>query len=99
MGMDKTGLQQHFVPLLNRALPLTRRAALVRFVAIKEPDATFVAAPGLRRPPNQTPISNLVVAGAYTATGWPATMESAVRSGNAAARAIDALCRGGTPVR
>ncbi len=99
MAMDKAALQRHFVQLLNEALPRTRTAALVRFVAIKEPEATFIAAPGLRRPPNQTPIRNLVVAGAYTATGWPATMESAVRSGNAAARAVDALCRGGTPER
>ena len=94
MGMDKSELQDHFVPLLHAALPQTRAAALLRFSAIKEPDATFVPAPGLRRPPNPTPIRNLVLAGAYTATGWPATMESAVRSGNAAASAIDSLCQG-----
>lgn len=94
MGMDRSDLQAHFVPLLHAALPETRAAALLRFSAIKEPEATFVPAPGVRRPPNQTPIRNLVVAGAYTATGWPATMESAVRSGNAAASAIDSLCQG-----
>lgn len=94
MEMDKAELERHFVPILEQALPAAQEAALVRFVAIKEPEATFVPAPGLRRPPNATRIANVMVAGAYTATGWPATMESAVRSGNAAARAIDVLCQG-----
>jgi uncharacterized protein with NAD-binding domain and iron-sulfur cluster len=57
---------------------------------IKEPDATFVPAPGLRRPGPVTPVGNLFLAGAYTDTGWPATMESAVRSGSAAATALAA---------
>jgi squalene-associated FAD-dependent desaturase len=94
MAMDKGELERHFIPILRKALPGSAQAELIRFVAIKEPEATFVPAPGLRRPPNSTRIVNLVVAGAYTATGWPATMESAVRSGNAAARAINVLCQG-----
>jgi hydroxysqualene dehydroxylase len=48
--------------------------------------ATFVPAPGARRPPTRTPIPNLFLAGSWTDTGWPDTMESAVRSGHQAAR-------------
>jgi uncharacterized protein with NAD-binding domain and iron-sulfur cluster len=53
----------------------------------------FSCVPGLERlrPPQQTPIENLALAGDWTATGWPATMESAVRSGY---RAVDSLLDG-----
>ncbi|HEY4870195.1 MAG TPA: FAD-dependent oxidoreductase, partial [Candidatus Dormibacteraeota bacterium] len=53
--------------------------------ATRDPDATFVPSPGLRRPGPGTAVDNVAVAGAWTDTGWPATMESAVRSGRAAA--------------
>lgn len=88
MEMTKQELEQRFVPQLQMVLPQARAAKLVRFTAIKEPEATFVPSPGIVRPPNETPYSNLVLAGAYTATGWPATMESAVRSGMRAARIL-----------
>ena len=52
--------------------------------------AEFVPAPGLSRPGARTPLRNFFLAGSYTDTGWPATMESAVRSGLAAARAVEA---------
>ncbi|MGH9217337.1 MAG: FAD-dependent oxidoreductase, partial [Acidimicrobiales bacterium] len=54
----------------------------------REPAATFRGAPGSRaaRPRAKTFVPGLVLAGAWTATGWPATMEGAVRSGNTAAR-------------
>ena len=57
---------------------------------VKEKRATFSAAPGTNhlRPPTTGPISNLYLAGDWTDTGWPATMEGAVRSGNLAAAAI-----------
>ncbi|HWE62981.1 MAG TPA: FAD-dependent oxidoreductase, partial [Chloroflexota bacterium] len=51
-------------------------------------EATFIPTPGLRRPGAATACSRVVIAGAWTNTGWPATMESAVRSGRAAARCI-----------
>ena len=56
----------------------------------REPAATFAARPGTaaRRPGPETRWPNVVRAGAWTATGWPATMESAVRSGVRAARAL-----------
>jgi squalene-associated FAD-dependent desaturase len=86
VGLGKRELEELFLPQLQRALPRARK--LRRSVVIKEPDATFLAAPGLVRPRNETPFANLFLAGAYTATGWPATMESAVRSGTAAAAAL-----------
>jgi uncharacterized protein with NAD-binding domain and iron-sulfur cluster len=89
MEMTKRELQERFVPQIEHALPGARGARVVQFAAIKEPDATFVPAPNLRRPGNRTPISGLVLAGAYTDTGWPATMESAVRSGQSAAQVLD----------
>ena len=53
----------------------------------REPQATFAGRPGTaaRRPPPQTSRPNVVRAGAWTATGWPATMEGAIRSGREAA--------------
>ena len=49
------------------------------------------------RPPQKTAISNLALAGDWTQTGWPATMEGAVRSGYLAAEAI--LAHFGRPTR
>ncbi len=59
-----------------------------RFVVTRERFATFRAAPGTwrSRPGPRTGIDGLALAGAWTDTGWPATMEGAVRSGRAAAR-------------
>jgi hydroxysqualene dehydroxylase len=54
----------------------------------REPDATIALRPGLRRPAPGLVRPGLARAGAWTRTGWPATMESAVRSGRAAARAL-----------
>ena len=86
--LDKAALERHFVPLLRAALPGAAAAAVTHFRAVKEPEATFVPSPGLSRPGPRTPLANLYLAGAYTDTGWPATMESAVRSGLAAAAAL-----------
>ena len=57
---------------------------------ITEKRATFACAPGLVRPGNITPLPGLVLAGDYTASDYPATLETAVRSGQAAATAIRA---------
>ena len=54
----------------------------------REPDATIALRPGVRRPAPGLVRPGLARAGAWTRTGWPATMESAVRSGRAAARAL-----------
>jgi zeta-carotene desaturase len=73
-------------------LPAARDAQLVKFAVIKEPLATFSPEPGCDRwrPPATCPIRGLFLAGDWTATGWPATMEGAVRSGYLAAEAITA---------
>jgi squalene-associated FAD-dependent desaturase len=75
---------------LREALPATRAAEIVRAAVIKEPHATFSPAPGAEpwRPDSASPIPRLFVAGDWTRTGWPATMESAVRSGYQCAAAI-----------
>ena len=55
---------------------------------IAEKRATFSCPPGLARPPNRTAIDHLYLAGDYTASDYPATLESAVRSGVLAARLV-----------
>jgi len=73
---------------LTASLPLAGEARLVDFVVTKERHATFRATPGSAqlRPGARTPLAGLALAGAWTSTGWPATMEGAVRSGVSAAR-------------
>lgn len=88
MPLTKGQLVELLLPQLQRALPAAASRRLLHAAVIKEPDATFVPAPGLRRPGAATPVDNLFLAGAYTDTGWPATMESAVRSGSIAAAAL-----------
>lgn len=69
-------------------------ARLVRGSVTRNPEATFVARPGVKRPGPRTAIDAVVIAGSWTDTGWPDTMESAVRSGRAAARALQTPARG-----
>ena len=73
--------------------PAVREAKLEKSHVVKEIRATFSAAPGLeaRRPPSRTTIPNLFLAGDWTRSGWPATMEGAVRSGYLAAEAVSGM--------
>jgi len=64
------------------------RAELLWSRVSREPDATIALRPGVERLPPGLVSPGLARAGAWTETGWPATMESAVRSGRAAARAL-----------
>jgi squalene-associated FAD-dependent desaturase len=75
---------------LNELFPAARRATVLDFFVTRERSATFRQAPGtaVDRPGPDTRHPGLALAGAWTATGWPATMESAVRSGEAAAAAL-----------
>jgi hydroxysqualene dehydroxylase len=74
---------------LVEALPSIRSAALVRATVVREPRATFSLAPGQPvRPPAETPVTGLYLAGDWIETGLPATIESAVRSGHGAAEMI-----------
>ncbi|HEU4429909.1 MAG TPA: hydroxysqualene dehydroxylase HpnE, partial [Myxococcota bacterium] len=93
-------LRAIFLPAFAALLPLARDARVLRFAVTREPAATFRAAPGTRRlrPAPGSEYGGVFLAGAYTDTGWPATMESAVRSGLAAASAALAACaRRGRP--
>ena len=67
-----------------------RSARALATAVVKEPQATFAAAPGQAacRPGPATQLERVALAGAWTATGWPATMEGAVRSGIVAARHV-----------
>ena len=78
---------------VRQTLPEAREAKLERGLIVIEKRATFSPRPGIDRiRPHQSPppsgIQNLYLAGDYTQTGWPATMEGAVRSGYLAAGAI-----------
>jgi squalene-associated FAD-dependent desaturase len=89
IGEPLATLRERYVPALERLLPAARTAEVLDFTATREPRATFRAVPGTARlrPGPRTALPGLYLAGAWTNTGWPATMESAVRSGVAAARA------------
>jgi squalene-associated FAD-dependent desaturase len=86
-----TELLQAVLPALAALLPAARGATVLDGFVTRERAATFAPAPGQAalRPPTVTAEAGLVLAGAWTATGWPATMEGAVRSGAAAAAALD----------
>jgi len=82
-------LRDEFVGALADVLPDAAGAEVTSFFATREPHATFRGVPGTarHRPGPVTNVPGLFLAGAWTATGWPATMEGAVLSGRAAARA------------
>jgi zeta-carotene desaturase len=75
---------------LRLFFPRAAEAQLVKAHVVKEVRATFSAAPGTEalRPGPSTAYPNLFMAGDWTASGWPATMEGAVRSGYIAAEAV-----------
>ena len=75
---------------LAEFFPAVHGAKLERAHVVKEVKATYSAKPGLEtlRPGNQSRAENLFLAGDWTQSGWPATMEGAVRSGYLAAEAV-----------
>lgn len=83
-------LRERMLPALAELLPEAGRARVLDFFVSREREATFRQVPGSAawRPATVTAAPGLTLAGAWTATGWPATMEGAVRSGNAAAAAL-----------
>ena len=80
-------LREQFVPALAELFPAARDAQVTEFFVTRERRATFRQTPGsgALRPKAATQHPGLVLAGAWTDTGWPDTMEGAVRSGLAAA--------------
>ncbi|HLI01298.1 MAG TPA: hydroxysqualene dehydroxylase HpnE [Acidimicrobiales bacterium] len=90
VGRHPQQLADEVVAELARLLPAARPGRVTDTLVTKERTATFRASPGTAalRPPARTARPGLAVAGAWTDTGWPATMEGAVRSGHAAARCV-----------
>ncbi len=90
VGESRAALRERFVPELERLVPGARRARLESFFATCERAATFDQRAGshLGRVGTRTAHPALFLAGAWTDTGWPATMEGAVRSGESAATAV-----------
>ncbi len=83
-------LRDRFVPALQELFPAAREARIIDFFVTRERRATFRQIPGCgeKRPGARTGMAGLVLAGAWTDTGWPDTMEGAVRSGLIAAREL-----------
>jgi squalene-associated FAD-dependent desaturase len=83
-------LAERYLPALAALLPRARDAQVLRFAVTREHAATFRAIPGTAalRPAAATALEGFALAGAWTATGWPATLEGAVRSGHAGAAAV-----------
>jgi squalene-associated FAD-dependent desaturase len=89
IGASVESLRERYLPALERLLPAARGATVLDFAVTHEPRATFRVAPGTQRlrPGARTQVEGVYLAGAWTDTGWPATMEGSVRSGLTAARA------------
>jgi squalene-associated FAD-dependent desaturase len=98
-GLGQEAVRRLVAGELESLFPAARSARLLRSRVVTEHEATFSAAPGVDRwrPRQASPLANLLLAGDWTDTGWPATMEGAVRSGYLAAEAL--LDRRGTPER
>jgi squalene-associated FAD-dependent desaturase len=98
IDLPVAALRDRYLPELERLLPAARGAAVLDFFVTRERTATFAPVPGVGalRPGPRTRAPGIHLAGAWTATGWPATMEGAVRSGLLAARS--ALTSLGHPV-
>jgi uncharacterized protein with NAD-binding domain and iron-sulfur cluster len=88
VGMSREALRAEFVPALEALFPAAKAAHINSFIVTCERSATFSGVPGTAamRPGAQTGVRGIALAGAWTDTGWPATMEGAVRSGMQAAR-------------
>jgi hydroxysqualene dehydroxylase len=90
IGLNKKQLIEIAMEDLRRVLPKAQDAKVLHALVIKEKRATFLPSPGLEslRPGARTAFDNLFLAGDWTATGLPATIEGAVKSGRTAAQLI-----------
>jgi len=98
-GTPVAELRAKFVPALAELFPAARDATVTEFFVTREKRATFRQVPGTAklRPKSATHLPGLVLAGSWTDTGWPDTMEGAVRSGLNAVIAL--FSPGGTTPR
>jgi zeta-carotene desaturase len=99
VGRERDALVARLVGEIEAIFPEARGAELLHSQVVTEKHAVFSPLPGsdAARPRQETAIPGLFLAGDWTATGWPATMESAVRGGHLAARAL--LARRGLTAR
>ena len=90
LGMSREAILASALRELATFFPAMREARVVKSGVLKEARATFSVLPGLdrHRPATDALGDGLYLAGDWTRTGWPATMESAVRSGRLAAEAV-----------
>jgi len=90
VNMTVAELREMFVPALAKLFPEAREATVTEFFVTRERRATFRQVPGTARlrPAAATALPGLALAGSWTDTGWPDTMEGAVRSGLSAVIAI-----------
>ena len=90
VGWDNARIAATVTAELRAVLPAARSATVQRSVVVKEKHATISTTPASERlrPPAETPIANLFLAGDWTATGLPPTIESAVLSGDRAAALV-----------
>lgn len=95
VGLSRDELVPEFLAEMAEAFPAAGEAEVLNVAVIKQREATFRCLPGVGRlrPGPATPLSNLFLAGEWTNTGWPSTMEGAVRSGQQAARAVSQKSR------
>lgn len=98
IGKHRSEIVEFALRELREFFPAARDANLIKFAVIKEVHATYSPRPGIDafRSGTQTAWPRVFLAGDWTATGWPATMEGAVRSGYLAAEAL-ARAAGITP--
>jgi len=89
-SMSPEAIRNAVIEDLSQRLPDVRSAKAIHWRVVRYRRATFVPYPGFDRfrPPQVTPLPNIALAGDWTATGWPSTMEGAVRSGRLASQAI-----------
>ena len=100
VDVPAASLRATFLPALAELLPAAADAAVTDFFVTRERRATFRQVPGCGalRPAAATTVPGFVLAGAWTDTGWPDTMEGAVRSGLTAARVVtDQMSAGQMP--
>jgi uncharacterized protein with NAD-binding domain and iron-sulfur cluster len=98
LRMDNAGVTGIAMAQLTAALPAAGTTRVHRSVVVREPRATFSLAPGEPpRPRPETGIDGLYLAGDWTDTGLPATIESAVISGHRAADLALRFVRQGCP--
>ena len=87
---SKNQLREIFTEEMANTFPAAKDAYVEKFAVVKMLEATFQVAPNSRkqRLSQRTPLPGFYLAGDWTDTDWPSTMESAVRSGNLAAKYI-----------